>query len=76
MTSNLEDQIANAAREYGKARLKAQRSMDPEAKKKVKQAENLLEKVEKEASKTMDPNLKKKSDELFRKLQIMQNKSL
>ena len=69
MDIDLMDEIANTQREYVKARLKAEKTRDPEAVKKVKQAQKLLEKAEDEADKTMDPKLKKKSDEIFRKLQ-------
>jgi len=62
------DEIANAQREYVKARLKAEKTRNLEAVKKVKQAQKLLEKIEDEADKTMDPKLMKKSDELLRKL--------
>lgn len=65
------DEIADAQREYVKARLKAEKTRDPEAVKKIMQAQKLLEKAENEADKTMDPKLKKKSYELFRKLQTM-----
>lgn len=68
------DEITNAQREYVKARMNAEKSRDPEAVKKIKQAEKLLEKAEDEANKTMDPKLKKKSDELFRKLQAISQK--
>ena len=68
MDIDLMDEIANMQREYVKARLKAEKTMDPKAVKKVKQTQKLLEKAEDEADKTMDPRLKKKSDELFRKL--------
>ncbi|MDE1867905.1 MAG: hypothetical protein KGI08_09390 [Thaumarchaeota archaeon] len=71
MDIDLMDEIANTQREYVKARLKAEKTRDPEAVKRIKQAQKLLEKAEYEADKTMDSKLKKKSDELFRKLQIM-----
>lgn len=71
MDIDLMDKIANAQREYVKARLKAEKTRDPEAVKKIKQAQKLLEKAEDDANKTMDPKLKKKSDELFRKFQII-----
>lgn len=71
MNIDLMDEIANTQREYVKARLKAEKARDPEAVKRIKQAQKLLEKAEDEANKTMDPRLKKKSDELFRKLQTM-----
>jgi len=74
MNVDLMDEIANTQREYVKARLKAEKTRDPEAVKKVKQAQKLLEKAEDEANTTMDPRLKKKSDELFRKLQTISNK--
>jgi hypothetical protein len=65
------DDIANVQREYVKARLKAEKTRDPKAVKKLKQAQKLLEKAEDEANKTMDLKLKKKSDELFKKLKII-----
>jgi len=68
------DEIANAQREYVKARLKAEKTRDPEAVKKIKQARKLLEKAEDEADKTMDPKLKKKSDDLLKKYQVISNK--
>ena len=68
------DRIADTQREYVKARLEAEKTRDPEAVKKVKQAQKLLEKAEDEADKTMDPKLKKKSDELFIQLQTILNK--
>ena len=68
------DEIANTQREYIKARLKAEKTRDPEAVNKIKQAQKLLEKAENETNKTMDPRLKKKSDELFKKFQIISNK--
>lgn len=71
---DLMEEIANTQREYVRARLKAEKSRDPEAVKKIKQAQILLEKVEDEANKTMDPKLKKKSDEIFKKLQMISNK--
>lgn len=71
MDMDLMDEIANTQREYVKVRLKAEKTRDPEAVKKVKQARKLLEKAEDEADKTMDPRLKKKSDELFKKLRII-----
>jgi len=74
MNSSIEDKIVNAQKEYVKARLKAERTRDPESVKKIRQTEKLLEKAEKEADKTMDPKLKKKSDELFIKLQAISNK--
>lgn len=74
MNRNPDDEIANAARGYAIARLKAERSRDPEAKKKIKEAERLLKKAESEADKTIDPKLKSKSDELFRKLQALWHK--
>ena len=74
MNLDLMDEIADTQREYVKARLEADKTMDPEAVKKIKQAQKLLEKAEDEANKTMDPRLKKKSDELFRKLQTISNK--
>ena len=73
MNSSLEDEIANTAREYAKARRKAEKTRDPEAVKKIKQAEKLLEKAENQANKTMDPGLKKKSDELLKKFQMISN---
>ena len=73
MNLDLMDEIANTQREYVKARLRAEKTRDPEAVKKVKQAQKLLEKVEGEADKTMDPELKKKSNKLFRKLQALSN---
>jgi hypothetical protein len=74
MNSCLDDELANAQREYVKARLKAERTRDPEAVKKIKQAQKMLEKAENEANKTMDPRLKRKSDELFEKLRMISNK--
>ena len=74
MDIDLMDEIANAQREYIKARLKAEKTRDPEAVKKIKQAQKLVEKAEDEADKTMDPKLKKISDELFRKLQTISQK--
>ena len=74
MNSSLEDELVNTQQEYVKARLKAEKTRDPEAVKKIKQAEKLLEKAENEADKTMDPKLKKKSDELLRKFQVISNK--
>ena len=71
MNLDLMDEIANTQREYVKARLKAEKTKDLKAVKKVKQARKLLEKAEDEADKTMNPRLKKKSDELFRKLQVI-----
>lgn len=71
MSSSLEDELVNTQREYIKARLKAEKTRDPEAVKKIKQAQKLLEKAEDEADKTMDPELKKKADEIFRKLQTI-----
>ena len=47
---------------------------DPEAVKKIKQAQKLLEKAEDEDDKTMDPKLKEKSDEILRKFQTISNK--
>lgn len=74
MNLDLMDEIADTQREYVKARLKAEKTRDPEAAKRVKQAQKLLEKAEDEADKTMDPKLKKKSDELLRKFQTISNK--
>lgn len=74
MDIDLMDEIANTQQEYIKARLKAEKTRDPEAVKKIKQAQKLLEKAEDEANKTMDPRLKKKSDELLRKFQVISNK--
>lgn len=74
VNSSLEDELANAQREYVKARLEAEKTRNPEAVKKVKQTQKLLEKAEDEADNTMDPKLKKKSDKLFRKLQTISNK--
>lgn len=68
------DEIAYTQREYVKARLKAEKTRDPEAVKKIKQAQKLLEKAEDEANKIMDPKLKKRSDEIFRKLQTISKK--
>ena len=68
MNLDLMDEIVNTQREYVKARLEAEKTRDPEAVKKVKQAQKLVEKAESEADKTMDPRLKKKSDELLKKL--------
>lgn len=65
------DEIADTQREYVKVRLKAEKTRDPEAVKKVKQAQKLLEKAEDEANKTMDPKLKRKSDRLLKKLQTI-----
>ncbi|MGI0093393.1 MAG: hypothetical protein ACREA8_04760 [Nitrosotalea sp.] len=76
MNSSLEDELANTQRDYVKARTKAEKSRDPEAVKKIKQAQKLLEKAEDEANKTMDPELKKKSDKLFKKLQTMSIKKI
>lgn len=73
MDIDLMDEIADTQREYVKARLKAEKTRDPEAAKRVKQAQKLLEKAEDEADKTMDPKLKKKSNKLFRKLQALSN---
>jgi uncharacterized membrane protein (DUF106 family) len=75
MKPYLEDEIANLSREYAKARRKAERTRDPEAVKKIKQAQKLLEKAENDANKTMDPRLKKKSDDLLRKFQVISNRS-
>lgn len=74
MNLDLMDEIANTQREYVKARLKAEKTRDPDALKKVKQAQKLVEKAEEEADKTMDPKLKKRSDKLFIKLQTISNK--
>ena len=74
MNLDLMDEIANTQREYVKARLRAEKTRDPEAVNRVKQAQKLLEKAQDEADKTMDPKLKNKSDELFRKLQTISNK--
>jgi hypothetical protein len=74
MNIDLMDAIANTQREYVKARLKAEKTRDPEAVKKIKQAQKLLEKAENEADKTMDPKLKKKSDDLLSKFQAISNK--
>lgn len=74
MNLDLMDEIANTQREYVKVQLKAKKTRDPEAVKKIKRAQKLLEKAEDEADKTMNPKLKKKSDELFRKLQTISNK--
>ena len=71
MNIDLMDEIANTQREYVKARLKAEKTRDPEAVKKIKQAQKLVEKAENEADRTMKPRLKKKSDELFRQLQSL-----
>lgn len=71
MNSSLEDELANVSREYAKARRKAEKTRDPEAVKKIKRAQKLLEKAENEADKTIDPRLKRKSDELFKKLQMI-----
>ena len=71
---DLMDKIANTQREYVKARLKTEKTRDPGAVKKIKQAQKLLEKAENEADKTMDLKLKKKSDEILRKFQILSNK--
>ena len=74
MDTDLMDEIANTQRDYVKARLKAEKTRNPEAVKKVKQVQKLLERTESEADETMDLGLKKRSDELFRKLQIVSNK--
>ena len=74
MNIDLMDEIANTQREYIKARLKAEKTRDLEAVKRIKQAQKLLENAEDEADKTMDPKLKKKSDELLRKFQVISNK--
>lgn len=74
MNSSLEDELANTQREYVKLRTKAEKTRDPEAVKKIREAEKILEKAEDEANKTMDPKLKKKSDELLRKYQTISNK--
>lgn len=76
MSPSLEDELANTQQDYVKARTKAERTRDPEAIKKIKQAQKLLEKAENEANKTMDPGLKKKSDELFKKLQMVSIKKI
>ncbi|MDE1818363.1 MAG: hypothetical protein KGI19_07150 [Thaumarchaeota archaeon] len=68
------DELAITQREYVKARSKAERTRDPEAVKKIKQAQKLLEKAENEADKTMDPKLKKKSDEILKRFQVISNK--
>ncbi|HZS74057.1 MAG TPA: hypothetical protein VFA69_06090 [Candidatus Nitrosotalea sp.] len=68
------DEIANTQREYVKARLKAEKTRDPKAVKKIKQAQKLLEKAEDVADETMDPKLKKRSDKLFKKFQLISNK--
>lgn len=70
----LMDEIADTQREYIKARLEAEKTRDPKAVKKVKQAQKLVEEAEDEANQTMDSGLKKKSDELLRKLQTISNK--
>ena len=74
MNIDLMDEIANTQREYVNARLKAEKTRDPEAVKKIKQAQKLLEKVENEADKTMDPKLKKRSDDVLKKLQTISKK--
>lgn len=74
MNIDLMDELAITQREYVNARSKAEKTRDPEAVKKIKQAQKLLEKAEDEANKTMDPKLKKKSDELLRKFQVISNK--
>jgi hypothetical protein len=74
MNSNLEDELANTQLEYIKLRTKAEKTRDPKAVKKIREAEKMLEKAEDEADKTMDPKLKKKSDELLRKYQAISNK--
>lgn len=74
MNFSLEDELVNVQREYIKARLKAEKTRDPVAVKKVKQAQRLLETAESEADKTIDPKLKKKSDDLLRKFQVISNK--
>lgn len=71
---DLMDAIAYTQRKYVKARLKAEKTRDPEAVKKIKQARKLLKKAEDEADGTMDSRLKKKSDKILRKLQILSNK--
>ena len=73
MNIELMDEIANTQREYVRLRTQAEKTRDPEAIKKIKHAQKLLEKAEDEADKTMDPILKKKSDELLRKLGILSN---
>ena len=74
MDIDLMNELANTQREYVKARLKAEKTRDPEAVKKIKQAQKLLEKAEDEANKTMDPKLKKKADEIFKRFRIIANK--
>ena len=75
MNIDLMDEIANTPKEYVKARLKAEKTRDPEAVKKIKKAQKLLEKAEDDADKTMDPELKKKADELLRKFQALFTKT-
>jgi len=55
-------------REYIKARMKAEKTRDPVALKKMRMAERKLEKAENEADKTMDPILKKRADQLLKRL--------
>ena len=74
MDIDLMDEIANTQREYVKVRLKAEKTRDPKAVKKVKQVQKLLEKAENEADKTTEPKLKKKSDKLFKKFQTILEK--
>ncbi|MFZ1076825.1 MAG: hypothetical protein WAN47_05285 [Nitrosotalea sp.] len=66
--------MANTQREYVKLRIKAEKTRDPKAVKKIREAEKMLEKAEDEADKTMDSKLKKKCDELLRKYQAIWNK--
>ncbi len=74
MNYYLEDELANTQREYVKLRIKAEKTRDPKAVKKIREAEKMLEKAEDEADKTMDSKLKKKCDELLRKYQAIWNK--
>jgi hypothetical protein len=74
MNYYLEDELVNTQQEYIKLRTKAEKTRDPKAVKKIREAEKMLEKAEDEADKTMDPKLKKKSDELLRKYQAISNK--
>ena len=74
MNIDLMDEIANTQREYVKAHLKAEKTRNPDAVKRIKQAQKLLEKAEDEADKTMDPKMKKKSHDLLRKYQVISNK--
>lgn len=74
MNYYLENELANTQREYAKLRTRAEKTRDPKAVRKIKKAEEMLEKAEDEADKTMDPKLKKKCNELLRKYQVIWNK--